>query len=199
MRVAGERSTINTQSASKGITNRRLESVRVFLLGSFRVCVGAVTVEHDEWRLRKAASLVKLLSLAPGRRMHREQTMDLSWPASGKKVASNNLRQTLYVARKTLHHDAGINSRYLSLSGEQLLMYPAGDLWVDVEAFEEAAYTARRSQDPAVYRAARGEGGHHLRGADRTEARGLLGAVDRGWQDGGPEAADAKGSAGLEP
>lgn len=29
-----------------------------------------------------------------------------------------------------------------------------GNLWVDVDAFEEVANTARRSQDPVAYRAA---------------------------------------------
>jgi DNA-binding SARP family transcriptional activator len=73
---------------------------------------------------------------------------------AGKKAVSNNLRQTLHVARRTPHPDPQIASCYLSLSGEQLLMCPHGGLWVDVEAFEEAADTARRSKDPAAYRAA---------------------------------------------
>ena len=34
------------------------------------------------------------------------------------------------------------------------MLCPEGQLWVDVEAFEEAAETARRSRDPAAYRAA---------------------------------------------
>jgi len=38
-------------------------AVRVELLGGFRVSVGDHTVDESEWRLRKAASLVKLLSL----------------------------------------------------------------------------------------------------------------------------------------
>ena len=33
-------------------------------------------------------------------------------------------------------------------------MCPQGQLWVDVDAFEQAADTARRSEDPAAYRAA---------------------------------------------
>jgi DNA-binding SARP family transcriptional activator len=86
--------------------------------------------------------------------MHREQAMDLLWPELGKKAASNNLRQALHVARKTLHLDHEIASGYLSVSGEQLLMCPQGQLWVDVEAFEQAAATARRSKDAAAYRAA---------------------------------------------
>jgi predicted ATPase/DNA-binding SARP family transcriptional activator/DNA-binding CsgD family transcriptional regulator len=128
--------------------------VRIGLLGGFSVTVGDRKVDESAWRLRKAASLIKLLALAPGHRLHRERAMDLLWPESGKKAASNNLRQTLHVARRTLHPDRKIASRYLSLSGEQLVMCPHEQLWVDVDAFEQAADTARRSEDPAAYRAA---------------------------------------------
>jgi predicted ATPase/DNA-binding SARP family transcriptional activator/DNA-binding CsgD family transcriptional regulator len=129
-------------------------AVRIGLLGGFSVTVGDRKVDQNAWRLKKAASLMKLLALAPGHRLHRERAMDLLWPESGKKAASNNLRQTLHLARRTLHPDPQINSRYLSVSGEQLLMCPHGRLWVDVEAFEEASDTARRSKDPSAYRAA---------------------------------------------
>jgi DNA-binding SARP family transcriptional activator len=128
--------------------------MRLWLLGGFRVSVGLQTIGENAWRLRKVASLVKLLALAPGHRLHRERAMDLLWPELGLGAASNNLRQTLHVARRTLHSDPEIVSRYLNLSGEQLMICPEGGLWVDVEAFEEAAATARRSKDPAAYRAA---------------------------------------------
>ena len=65
----------------------RTEAVRIWLLGGFRVAVGSRTVQDGAWRPRKAASLVKLLSLAAGHRMHREQAMDLLWPELGKKAA----------------------------------------------------------------------------------------------------------------
>ena len=58
-------------------TGERLEAVRVRLLGGFRVAVGSRTTEDGQWRLRKAAALIKLLSLAQGHRLHREQAMDL--------------------------------------------------------------------------------------------------------------------------
>src|SRR5215207_4404695 len=133
---------------------KELGAVRIGLLGGFSVMVGARKVDESSWRLRKAASLLKLLALAPGHRMHRERAMDLLWPELGLRAASNNLRQTLHVARRTLHPDPEIASGYLSVSGEQLLMCPQGQLWVDVEAFEEAVATAHRSKDPAAYRAA---------------------------------------------
>ena len=129
-------------------------ALRIGLLGGFTVSVGERKVDARAWRLRKAANLMKLLALAPGHRLHRERAMDLLWPESSKKAASNNLRQTLHVARKTLYTDPEIASGYLSVSGEQLVLCPLGQLWVDVDAFEEAAATARRSNDPAAYRAA---------------------------------------------
>jgi len=80
--------------------------------------------------------------------------MEALWPNLGLRAASNNMRQALYVARRTLEPDPTNATRYLSLRDEQLLISPEGRLWVDVEAFEEAAATARCSRDPAAYRAA---------------------------------------------
>jgi DNA-binding SARP family transcriptional activator len=86
--------------------------------------------------------LVKLLALAPGHRLHREQIMDLLWPGSGRKAASNNLRRVIHTARRILDPAAG--SRYLASEEESLVLCPRGQLWVDVETFEEVAATARR-------------------------------------------------------
>src|SRR5918998_3102336 len=93
--------------------------VRVWLLGGFRVSVGSRAIGQDAWRLRKAASLVKLLALAPGHRLHREQAMEALWPNLGLRAASNNLRQALHVARRTL--DPAMGSGYLASEDGQLL------------------------------------------------------------------------------
>src|SRR3712207_2177696 len=134
----------------------RPETVRVWLLGGFRVSVGTHTVEEGAWRLRKAAALVKLLALAPGHHLHRERAMDLLWPDHGRRAAANNLSQALHAARRALgSHDAQVASSYLASHGEQLVLGPGGgELWLDVEAFGAAAATARRSREPAAYRAA---------------------------------------------
>jgi predicted ATPase/DNA-binding SARP family transcriptional activator/DNA-binding CsgD family transcriptional regulator len=128
--------------------------MRVRMLGGFSVWVGTRTIEESAWRLRKAANLVKLLALSPGYSLHREQVMDLLWPDLGRRAASNNLRVVIHAARRTLDPDPNAVSRYLTLQGEQLTLYPGEQLWVDVEVFEEAAATARRSQELAAYRAA---------------------------------------------
>jgi predicted ATPase/DNA-binding SARP family transcriptional activator/DNA-binding CsgD family transcriptional regulator len=53
-----------------------------------------------------------------------------------------------------LEPDPSAASRYLTLQDDQVALCPEDQLWVDVEAFEEAAAAARRSQDPAAYRMA---------------------------------------------
>ncbi len=128
--------------------------MRVHLLGGFKVSVGSRVIEENAWRRRKAASLVKLLALAPGHRLHREQVMDTLWPDLGARAASNNLRQALHAARRTLDPKPDIAPHYLSLKNEQLALCPGGQCWVDAEALQEAAAAARRSREPAAYRAA---------------------------------------------
>ncbi|HEY6752424.1 MAG TPA: BTAD domain-containing putative transcriptional regulator, partial [Rubrobacteraceae bacterium] len=143
------------------------EAVRIWLLGGFRVALGARPIEKDAWRLRKAAALIKLLALAPGHRLHREQVMEALWPDLDRKAASNSLRSTLHTARKVL--DPAMGSRYLASEDESLVMCPRGDLWVDVDAFEQAAATARGAKEPATYRAALDLYGGDLLPEDRYE------------------------------
>jgi predicted ATPase/DNA-binding SARP family transcriptional activator/DNA-binding CsgD family transcriptional regulator len=126
------------------------------MLGGFSVSVGHRTIEEKEWRRKKAAALVKLLALAPEHRLHRERVMDMLWPELDAKNQANSMRQALHAARRVL--DPGTTpdsaSRYLGRTGDLLEMCPGGKLWVDVEAFEEAAAAARRSHESGAYRAA---------------------------------------------
>jgi len=143
------------------------EAVRVRMLGGFSVRVGSRTIRQGEWRLKNAAALVKLLALAPGHRLHREQAMDRLWPHLGKSAASNNLRRTLHAARRVL--DPADGARYMASEEGWLALCPAGTLWVDVEEFEQAAATARREREPAAYRTALALYAGELLPADRYE------------------------------
>jgi non-specific serine/threonine protein kinase len=139
----------------RGSGNVAPESVRVWLLGGFRVSVGSRTIEASRWQRRKAESLIKLLALAQGHRLHREQITNFLWPDFDTKSAANNLHRVLRFARGALQTTSANNaSRYLALQGDMLVLSPNGSVWVDVEAFENAAATARRSREPTVYRAA---------------------------------------------
>ena len=130
------------------------ETIRVRLFGGFRVSVGSRTIDQGHWRHSKATALVKLLALAPGHRRHREEIMNLLWPELDARAASNNLRQALHSARYALEPAHGASSSYLARRGDLLVMCPGVSLWVDIEAFEDAASAARRSREPGVYRTA---------------------------------------------
>src|SRR5215203_770274 len=111
-------------------------AVRVKMLGGFSVRVGSRAIGHNEWRLKRAAALIKLLALAPNHRLHREQVMDRLWLQLEKRAASNNLRRTLHATRQAL--DPAESLRYLSSEEGWLVLCPEGALWVDVDSFEEA-------------------------------------------------------------
>ncbi|MGF1473063.1 MAG: LuxR C-terminal-related transcriptional regulator [Rubrobacteraceae bacterium] len=170
-RLQGKRSGgrhLRLAAPSGALSEEPHQELHLWMLGDFRVSVGPRAIEHDDWRLRKSASLLKLLALQPRYRMHREQVMDLLWPNLGARRASNNLHQTLHEARKTLR-PAGRTSDYLRLQDEQLVFSPDVELWTDVDAFRAAAAVARNTREPAACRRALEAYGGELLPADRYE------------------------------
>jgi predicted ATPase/DNA-binding SARP family transcriptional activator len=127
--------------------------VRVTVLGGFSVSVSGRQIPDSAWRLRKARDLIKLLALAPSRRLHREQAMEQLWPELAPAAAANNLHQAIHVARRALHTSAG--QRLLAFSEGILSLCPEGGLWVDALTYGELARRARSSRDRDLYRAAR--------------------------------------------
>ncbi|AYN43086.1 hypothetical protein D9753_34115 [Streptomyces dangxiongensis] len=121
--------------------------VHIRLLGGFDVTVGDRPVAAGAWRLRKARSLLKVLCLAPGHRMHRERLYDLLWPDLERRAAANNLHQVLYAARRALT-GTGADGDIVVLRDDLVLLGPDGGVRVDVDEFEEAA--RRASHDGAA-------------------------------------------------
>lgn len=80
--------------------------LRITLLGAFSVRAAGREVSPADWKRRSAVALVKILALTPGHRLHREQLMELLWPASAPEQAGNNLHQALYAARRALGDQA---------------------------------------------------------------------------------------------
>jgi predicted ATPase len=119
-------------------------NVTVRLLGGFSATVDGEPVPERAWRLKKSRELVKLLALAPGRRLHREQVMDALWRDRGPASAANNLHQAVHVARRALDANAiEVRDELVALVAE-----------VDVDLFERAVADAQRMGTPAAYRAA---------------------------------------------
>jgi DNA-binding SARP family transcriptional activator len=113
--------------------------VEIRLFGAFAVRVGEEVVPEGAWRLRKAKSLVKLLALAPERRIHRERATELLWPERAPEAAANNFHQALYVARRALEAAGADASAVLPLRDDMLVLFPGGGVEVDVDAFDAAA------------------------------------------------------------
>jgi predicted ATPase/DNA-binding SARP family transcriptional activator len=135
-------------------SHRAVDLLSISLLGEFGVRAGRCAVEPREWRLRKAAMLVKALALAPGHQMHRDQVADLLWPSFDAAAAMRNLAQTVYIARSRLGRDPD-GQTVLPLRGDTLVLgTPACPVSVDVDAFRAAAAAARASGEADRYREA---------------------------------------------
>lgn len=106
--------------------------LRVFVLGGFRAEVGGQPVAEEAWRRSGAATLVKLLAVTPGHRMHREQLIEVLWPELDRVAGARRLSKALYFARQALAAEQ-VRLR------DELLGLEADDLWVDADAFEMAA------------------------------------------------------------
>ena len=94
--------------------------------------------------------MVKLLSLAPGHSLPRERLLDLLWPDLGP----GDLEQpALHPARRPPGPGrAGEPAlSFLRTDGDQVHLYPGGEVWTDVGAFEAAAAEARRKRESQAY------------------------------------------------
>jgi len=108
--------------------------IDVKLLGGFEVLVDGIPVPSTAWSRRHAASLVKLLALAPGRRLHREQVIEALWPGISLDAAAPRLHKATHYARKALGATA-VETRAEAL-------WLGADTNVDVDGFYDLAEQA---------------------------------------------------------
>jgi DNA-binding SARP family transcriptional activator/pimeloyl-ACP methyl ester carboxylesterase len=139
--------------------------VSVRSLGGFQVSVGGDAVSADAWRQRRAAELVKILSLARGQRLHREQVIDALWPELAPEAGAANLHKAAHYARRALGSPGGI-----VLRGEQVALWPDATVEVDALRFEGDAAQALRSGDPDACAAVAETYGGELLPEDRYAA-----------------------------
>jgi predicted ATPase/DNA-binding SARP family transcriptional activator len=120
------------------------------MLGRFAVRVDGRTVERGDWRLTRAATVVKLLALAPRHRLHREELADQLWRDAEPDKVSHSLNEAVRRARAALGTTAAAN-RYLVLDGDTLaLCAPGISLRIDVDDFRAAAAAGRDSGEPPL-------------------------------------------------
>jgi predicted ATPase/DNA-binding SARP family transcriptional activator len=131
-------------------------AMHVRMLGGFAVLIAGRAVPDHAWRLRRARSLVTLLALAPGHRLHREQLMDTLWPDLSPAAAANNLHKVTFMARRAiaLALDDDDPAGWLRSCADALQLDPPGGLSTDAAAFERAAAALRDSTDAVALRGA---------------------------------------------
>jgi DNA-binding SARP family transcriptional activator len=108
-----------------------MKQLEVRLLGRFEVLVDSQPVPADAWAQRRAADLVKLLALARGHRMARDEVLEMLWPQLGPDAAASNLHKAASYARRAL----GDRDAVLLRAGVVELA-PAAEVTTDVERFE---------------------------------------------------------------
>jgi DNA-binding SARP family transcriptional activator len=140
-------------------------SLRVDLLGSFKVLVDGIEVPAANWGSLRATHLVQLLSLQPRRRMTRDQVIDALWPQLDPKAGSANLRKAVHHARQALGRYEG-----LAIQVNEVVLWPERTVLVDAEAFARRAATALSRKDAAACAEVAGSYGGDLLPGARYEA-----------------------------
>ncbi|KRF23805.1 AAA family ATPase [Phycicoccus sp. Soil803] len=116
---------------------------RISLLGGFAVSVGGSVVTDQQWSRRNASALVKVLALTAGRRLHREQVIDLLWPDLSPEQAGPRLHQAAHYARRAL----GEAGQGVVLRHDFVELLPDSDVAIDAVDFRAAAEAALAGSD----------------------------------------------------
>ena len=138
--------------------------MEIRLLGRFDVRVDGREIPPSAWSRRQAASLVKLLALAPRRQLHREQVMDALWPDVPVDEATPRLHKAAHFARRVLGPES------VALRNETVMLFPDAPVSVDTIRFQELAQDALDAGDAAAAAAAAELYGGPLLPEDRYES-----------------------------
>src|SRR6266480_6782016 len=129
------------------------QSLKIYLLGPFRLVVDGRVLTERQWSRRKPALLIKLLALQPHHQLHREQMVELLWPDSDPESAINNLHKAIHLARHALEPElkSAADSHFILTRGQQIFLSAPGKLSIDIDAFEQQAAEAIKSNDVQTY------------------------------------------------
>lgn len=134
--------------------------VSVSLLGGFALSREGAPLT-GKWRRSSARTVLKVLALAPGHRLHRERLIDACWPGAEEAAAGRNLRAALHAARHVLESglEKGAGLSYLVADGEMVTLC---HVRVDVDEVRSAALSALREGNRGALVAAVGRLSHEL-------------------------------------
>jgi DNA-binding SARP family transcriptional activator len=121
-----------------------MTTTEIRLLGRFAVHRAGRDIGDGAWVRRSASGLVKILALAPDRRLHRERVLDALWPDLLPEDAGPRLHTATHYARRALGDRGAVAVR-----GGVLALLPDDEVDVDVHRFDDRARTALRNGSAA--------------------------------------------------
>jgi DNA-binding SARP family transcriptional activator/Flp pilus assembly protein TadD len=125
-----------------------MTDLRIQLLGGFRIEVNGHGVPDKAWGRPAAKKLVKLLALAPGHLLHKEEVQDLLWGNLGPETVDASFRRALHLARHALEPNLPrrASSRFLVVR-DGLVSLDLETCLVDADFFDSEARSALEADD----------------------------------------------------
>src|SRR5690349_19905295 len=116
-----------------------MRQLEVRMLGGFEVLVDSKPVPDEAWIQRRATDLVKVLALASGHRLPRDEVLEMLWPTLAAPAAAANLHKAASYTRRALGDRGAIVIRKGVVE-----LPPAAEVTTDVERFERGDVDAYR-------------------------------------------------------
>ncbi|HZJ67302.1 MAG TPA: BTAD domain-containing putative transcriptional regulator [Kofleriaceae bacterium] len=103
--------------------------LRIHMLGRFEVERDGTQIAAIAWRRRRPLDLLKLICLAPGHVVHREEVVHRLWPDKDLESGANNLHRALHDLRGVIGERTALLDKNVVRFGESV--------WIDVDALEQ--------------------------------------------------------------
>lgn len=125
-------------------------TLRVQMLGAFRVWRGAQEIQAREWQREKARQLFQLLLTQRGHWIQREQICAWLWPEADLEAAERQFKVTLNALNAALEpaRPPRIAPFFIRRQGLAYSFAPSYGVWIDVDEFELRVAGAAADAEP---------------------------------------------------
>ncbi len=129
-------------------------TLRIQMMGSFRVWRGASEIHAREWQREKARQLLQLLLTFRGQWLQREQICALLWPESDLDAAERQFKVTLNALNTALepYRPPRTAPFFVRRQGLAYSFAPSYGCWIDVDEFELRTTNVPQSDPDFVLR-----------------------------------------------
>jgi len=125
-------------------------TLRVQMLGSFRVRRGAQEIQAREWQREKARQLFQLLLTYRGHWLQREQICAWLWPDAEQEAAERQFKVTLNALNAALEpaRPPRVAPFFIRRQGLAYSFAPSYGVWIDVDEFDLRVAGAAARDEP---------------------------------------------------